>query len=337
MPCLRRSGLVVLTALAGIAGSRVARADDSAAAQALFDQAKKAMAAHRYADACPKLEESERLQEAVGTLLNLADCYEHEGKLASAWSKYIEVASKARAAGQGARARIARDRAAALAPKLSNLVVDVPPANRADGLEIRRDGTVVGQAEWGEALPADAGTHAMEATAPGRQPWSQTVLVADGATTARVTVPELERTPVEPMQVPTAATVPESPPPVPATAPAAEPAHTNGLRIAAIVVGGVGIVGVGVGSAFGLMSLGKHNDASNLCPAPGPCRDSAGVTAWRSANDFGNVSTIAFIAGGVGLAGGTVLWLLAPKNGAPRETTAGLVVGPASVGWRGTW
>src|ERR1700685_1939228 len=105
MHSLRRTGLVVVAALAGIAGSTIAHADDSAAAQALFDQAKKAMAAHRYADACPKLEESLRLEEGVGTLLNLADCYEHEGKLASAWSKYIEVASKARAAGQSARAR----------------------------------------------------------------------------------------------------------------------------------------------------------------------------------------------------------------------------------------
>ena len=337
MHSLRSSGLALLAVVGGIVGSRTARADDSAAAQALFDQAKKAMAAHRYADACPKLEESLRLQEAVGTLLNLADCYEREGKLASAWSRYLEVASKARAAGQGARARIARDRAAALAPKLSSLVVDVPSSSRAAGLEIRRDGTVVGEAEWGEAIPADAGTHALEASAPGRKPWSQTVLVADGATTARVTVPELDRIPVETKEAPVAAPAAESPAPAALPPPASEPSHVQGLKVAAVVVGGLGVVGVGVGSAFGLMSLGKHNDAARLCPQRDSCTDPNAVTASRQAVDFGNVSTVAFIVGGVGLAGGAVLWLVAPKHGKPEEPTSGLVVGPAQIGWKGVW
>src|SRR5579864_7101037 len=142
-----------------------ARADEIVSAQALFDQAKKAMTAHDYATACPKFEASLKLQEALGTLLNLALCYEKDGKLASAWSRFLEVAAKARAAGQTDRARIGRDRAAALAPKLSNIVLDVPPASRIDGLEIRRDGVPVEQAEWGSAIPADAGPHTIEASA----------------------------------------------------------------------------------------------------------------------------------------------------------------------------
>jgi hypothetical protein len=325
---------MLLTTLAGIAASPVARADDSAAAQALFDQAKKAMAAHRYAEACPKLEESLRLQEAVGTLLNLADCYEKEGKLASAWSRFLEVATKARAAGQSARARIGRDRAAALAPKLSNLVIDVA-TSRAEGLEVRRDGTLVGEAEWGSAIPADAGTHEIEATAPGRKPWSETVLVTDGATTARVSVPDLERIPVEP-PAPTAAPVPESVQPEPVATPSESRHHGNGLKIAAIVVGGLGIAGVGVGTAFGLMSLVDHNDASKICPAPGPCSGADGVAAWHKAYDAGNVANIAFIAGGAGLAAGTVLWVLSAKA-SHNDTTGQLLVGPGSVAWKAAW
>lgn len=334
MPQLRTTGLMLLTTLAGMAVSSVARADDSAAAQALFDQAKKAMSAHRYPEACPKLEESLRLQEAVGTLLNLADCYEKEGKLASAWSRFLEVATKARAAGQSARARIGRDRAAALAPKLSNLVVDVA-ASRADGLEIRRDGTLVGEAEWGSAIPADAGTHTIDATAPGRKPWSETVLVTDGATTARVSVPDLEGIPVEP-PAPTASSVPESVPPEAVATPSASRHHGNGLKIAAIVVGGAGIAGVGVGSVFGVMSLFDHNDASKICPAPGPCSGSDGVNAWHKAYDAGNVANIAFIVGGAGLAVGTVLWVLSAKS-SHDDTTGQLLVGPGSVAWKAAW
>ncbi len=335
MQSLRTTGLAFVTTLAGMVASPPAHADDSAAAQALFDEAKKAMAAHRYADACPKLEESLRLQEAVGTRLNLADCYEHEGKLASAWSKYLEVSTKARAAGQTARARIARDRAAALASKLSNLVIDVT-ASRAEGLEIRRDGTVVGDAEWGVAIPADAGTHTVEASAPGRKPWSETVIVTDGATTARVSVPDLERLPAEPSAVAPAAIAPVSAPPEPA-APPSEPPHGNGLKIAAFVAGGVGVVGVGAGSVFGLLSLMKHNDASKLCAPPGPCEDQSGVDAWRKAYDFGNVANVAFVAGGVGLVAGAVLWFASAKSAGKQDTAGQLVVGPGSLAWKGAW
>ena len=193
-----RFGTTLGAALAVATAAPTASADDSAAAQALFDQAKKALAAHDYSEACPKLEESYKLQEALGTLLNLADCYERAGKLASAWSKFLEVATKARANGQAQRARIGRDRAAALAPKLSNLVVEVPPTSRVQALEIRRDGTGVGEAEWGAVIPADAGAHVIEASAPGRKPWSQTVAVSTGATTARTSVPELTLLPPPP-------------------------------------------------------------------------------------------------------------------------------------------
>jgi hypothetical protein len=332
----RLTGVAVLTALAGFTASPLVFADDSAAAQSLFDQAKKEMAAHDYAEACPKLEESLRLQEAIGTMLNLADCYERAGKLASAWSKYLEVASKARAAGQAARARIGRDRAAALAPKLSSLVVDVSGVTHPDGLEVRRDGTVVGSAEWGVAIHADAGTHTIEASAPGRKPWSQTVVVADGATTARVTVGDLAPLPVKQEELATASTPvePSSPPPLDVPK---EPARTSGLKVAALVAGGLGVVGVGLGTAFGLISRGDHDDAVTACPPPGPCANTGGADLWRKAYDFGNASTVAFVVGGVGLAAGTVMWVVAVKTSKHKDASAALVVGPGSVGWREVW
>jgi hypothetical protein len=336
-------------ALAVTAWTGVGRADDSAAAQALFDQGKKAMAAHDYAQACPKLEESLRLEYGLGTLLNLADCYEHEGKLATAWSKFLELAAKARTAGQAERVRIGRDRAAALAPKLSNLEIDVPAASRVDGLVVQRDGTDVGSAAWGAAIPADSGPHRISASAPGRAPWSDTVTVSDGATTARVAVPLLKPLPPPPVAAAEPVAQRAAPPNGSAgslpTTPEETPKASGGLgtpRILAIVSGVVGLAGVGVGTYFGLVSLAKHNDATNgnYCAdntCPNTSQGRSDVSASQNAVSAGNFSTIGFIVGGVGLAGAVTLWLVGSKSEQPRAMSAELGVGLGSLQLRGTW
>src|SRR5579859_7001050 len=84
---------------------------DKAAAQALFEDAIKLMANKSYDEACRKLEESQRLDAAMGTRYQLAQCYEATGRIASAWAAFVEVADLAREAGQGSREKAARERA----------------------------------------------------------------------------------------------------------------------------------------------------------------------------------------------------------------------------------
>ena len=101
--------------VSGYEGS--ARADaslaDKAAAQSLFDEGRKLMSAGKYADACPKLAESQKLDPGVGTQFHLADCYEKLGQTASAWAGFLEAASAAKSMGQADREKVARERAAA--------------------------------------------------------------------------------------------------------------------------------------------------------------------------------------------------------------------------------
>jgi hypothetical protein len=179
-----------LFSLAFVAGlARDARADN-ATAQALFDEGKRLMGEKKYAEACAKFEESQKLDPGLGTQTNLAICYESLGRTASAWSLYLEVAGAAKASNQTDREKRARDAAKALEPKLSKLKIEVtsPP----QGLEVKRNGQLVGQATWGTPVPVDPGEIKITAMAPERKLWEKTLKIdKPGETT--VTIPELEK------------------------------------------------------------------------------------------------------------------------------------------------
>jgi hypothetical protein len=131
-------------------------------------------------EACPKLAESHRLDPATGTLFALALCHEQEGKLASAWAEFNDAEGRARQEGRQDREALAKERAAALLPRLSSLTVDVSPEAAAhEGLEIRVDGNPLARPAWGVAVPTNGGEHRIEATAPGKAPWSQSLTLAN--------------------------------------------------------------------------------------------------------------------------------------------------------------
>ena len=82
----RLAALATCVALAMTATPARADATDEQKALALrlFDEGRSLMAAGKVAEACPKLEESRRLDPLPGTVLNLAVCHEKQGLAASA-------------------------------------------------------------------------------------------------------------------------------------------------------------------------------------------------------------------------------------------------------------
>ncbi len=115
----------------------------------------------------------------------------------------------------------------------------------------------------------------------------------------------------------------------------------NGLRTASYVVLGVGVVGLGVGTFFGLQAKSKYEEGNDLCPSF-PCsltqeqaddREQLG----KDGDSAKTISLVGFIAGGVGIAAGATMFFL---SGSSKKETAAKVtpwVGLNSAGVRGSF
>ena len=74
----------------------------------LFADAMNLIAEEKFAEAIPKLEETQRIDPGIGTQFNLAICYAKTGRLALAWKNFRQVETLAGASGKKERAEAAR-------------------------------------------------------------------------------------------------------------------------------------------------------------------------------------------------------------------------------------
>jgi serine/threonine-protein kinase len=302
---------------------------DRAAAQTLFDDAVQLVAAQRYKEACPKLEESQRIDPGIGTQFNLADCYEKIGRTASAWVNFSEVADAALKEGNPERERVAKDRANAVSKRLSYFTVTVPhPAN---GLVVTRDGVEIRPGTWGTAFPLDPGNYVVEATAPNRKAWKKTIELGKDGAKAEAIVPEFLDVPIEPGPKPLAAPFALTPPP---STPADSSSRSH-QKTWALVSAGVGVVGVGIGTVLLLSAESTYSKSNPYCGSNNKCTDPQGVTYRKDAISRANLATIPMGIGLAGLGAGLTLWLTAPSTKEADRPVAGLSLSPNEVTIRG--
>ena len=309
------SALIVAAAtISPAARAEPSAAEQKAAAQSLFDEARRLTAEGGFAQACPKLEESVRLDPTAGSKFYLADCFEHLGKLASAWTYYLDAADSAKAVGSQEREKFARERAEAVKPRLTRFVVSVPAKARAiPGLEVRRDGVALREGQWETPIPVDPGRHVVAASAPGKVAWEAAIDADEPGKTITVAIPSLADTP-PPKALAVAKPLPK---PLPPSAPPQQ-GPVPQQRIAGIVVGVASALALGVGAGFGgsaASKLAQSNDAGR-CDAQNFC-DDTGLALRRDAIGAATISTVGVLAGSALLAGGVVLVLTAPARSAP--------------------
>jgi hypothetical protein len=320
---LRRAGTLVIAMSVAAAlpfRARTAQADTERrpAAQALYDQAVDAMDRGDYVAACPALAEVVRLApEGLGAKLTLARCYERAGQLASAWAMYAATEEAGLRQGRADRWQPARERRQALEPKLARLTLVVPREVRAlPGLSVERDGVPVGAAQWQVAVPVDRGKHVITAIAAGKPRWEKAIEIGADGERVEVTIDGLR----------------DAAAPAEARAPAAS--FWSARRVAGAAAGGLGVVGLGVGAVFGLVAAGKQSDSDDGHCFEGDRCDPAGRELRDEARAAGDVATVFFVAGGVLLGGGAVLFATAPGA---RKAGAEVAVVPGGLAVRGAF
>ncbi len=294
-----------------------------AIAEALFQQGRELLAEGKVSEACPKFAESQRIEPATGTLLNLAACHETEGKCATAWSEFNEALGAAQRDQRADRVDFARQHINALEAKCSRVVIRVAEQTRQEAVQVRLDGVAVGRAGWGVAIPVDPGKHVIMATLEGMSSWNRVLFVGPSAGVVDVEVPAW-------------------PSPRPSPAASSVPRPMSNTRLAAYVTGGVGAAALVVGGAFGWRAFSKWRDADDACPTGRDC--SAGAIDDRGAAV--RAATVADVSFGVGLAAlavSTYLWVTSsPRHDLQHEQarmhwTPVLGAGSAGMNMEATW
>jgi hypothetical protein len=210
----------------------------------------------------------------------------------------------------------------------------VPETSKTSGLEIRRNGMLVGSAQWGTPMPIDPGEVELTISAPNKQTLRQTVRLEEGKTfsySVPLLADESKPAEAEPAPAPVAAA------PVAPTVVSGKPAdtvtsrHHNNVPLV-LGLAGAGVVGLGVGTVFAILAKNKDSDSREHCPrSPNSC-SADGVELRNEAIRKGNAATVAFVAGGALLAGAGVIWLLSGSTEESRQAQHTRVWASADVG-----
>jgi tetratricopeptide (TPR) repeat protein len=273
-----------------------------AQAEVLFRQARELMAAGKVSEACSAFEESQKLEPALSTLLNLASCREQLGQFATAWGLFLDAARQTRSATDTTGQKlhdVAQSRAQKLEPRVSRLTINVPTDSQVEGLEITRGDDRVASGLWNRALPVDGGTYTISARAPGANRWSTQVTVTAEHDSKTVEIPDLRNLPRD--------LAPRAPLVVP------------------LAVGGGALALLGAGLGFELWAESRY-DAAKSEMAIQSHRDSL-YDAANTRRYVGEVLAVTGLA-----AGGVAVWLYLRDRSAERAAGASVAVVPTGTG-----
>jgi hypothetical protein len=318
-----RAGIAVALVFALVLPVSVAQANDPAAVDALFQAAKKLMGDKQYAEACPKFDASYKLDPTLGTLLNLADCYEKLGRIATAWSTWGEAMEKALRDGDK-RADFAKSRREALNKRLPKVVISVE--NEVEGVDVFWDQVKLAPAVFGVELPADPAEHDLVVLRDdGVKLKEERVRITEEGARKEITLDlgALDR--AKPREV-------KEPPPPP---PPPLPPYSGRQRVAGFVIGGLGAAALITAGAFGGLALARRADANERSVCVEKFCTPEGLGAIQSARTFAEAGQWIGVGGIVAAAVGVTVLLTSPPPPPDQKPASGAAL-PRSV-WASPW
>lgn len=282
------------------------------AAEALFDRAREAMDAGDYTTACEQFRESDRLEPAVGTRFNLANCEEKRGRLATAWTLYRSVVNDLEPGDD--RRPFAEARVKALAERVPHVTL-VPRGEPADDVVVQIGELELTSGSFNVALALDPGTHQVEVRRPGAEAQALELVLEEGESRELV------------FDIPVAggkaaagaaSTAPSEPP-----ADSGSSGGGSGRKTLGYIVGGVGMLGLAGGTAAGILVLQQKQIANENCWPPdedypaGGCNP-RGADANTTGKQLGPLATAGLAVGAVGIGFGLYLILSSSSDETPR-------------------
>jgi hypothetical protein len=197
--------------------------------------------------------------------------------------------------------------------------------NDLSAVRVTMDGESIADRLEGSAISLDPGEHTFHFEVEGRPAVDKKLVIHEGEKERheRIVLPAARGAgAAAPAAI--APPAPASPATPPAATPAdATPSSWSTQKTLAVVAGGVGVAGLVVGGIFGSIASSKWGDAKNECWGGSCPQYQQAVNDQSSASSAATVSTIAFIVGGVAVAGGAVLWFTAPSGSSPSSGDGG--------------
>lgn len=323
--CLLVASIVVLTE------AKEALANDAVAADALFQAGKSLITEKKYAEACSKFDASYKLDPTLGTLLNLADCYEKAARFATSWSTWGAAIGQAQR-DKDPRVDYAKERRAAVTPKLPKVVINA--YGMMPGIEVFWDNVKVAPGVFGTEMPTELLEHKLVVRRDdGVVLLERIVHVLEDGKKTEVPIDIVALNREHPREV---ATPP--PPPKPLTI-----APRNSQRSTGLIVGGVGLAALVTAGGLELGAIAKRSEAdgSNAC-VDNFCTPQ-GIEAIAAARTYATAGQWIGVGGLVVFSVGATLFFAAPSPPAAKSTQSLNVRGqtarhpqifsPSSVWW----
>jgi hypothetical protein len=199
---------------------------------------------------------------------------------------------------------------AVLALKVAHVVVAI--ADAPEGSKVALDGTTLAPERVGSPITVDPGDHTVELTPPGAPSVRRTVNVAPGETKTIALSAAADAPPVAPP--------PPAPPPSPP--PVSESSSGGGVRIAGLVIGGLGVASLGAGVVTGLLSNAELSSLEEDCGPQQRCTDPSAADTIDSGKTLETVANITLIGGAVLVAAAIPMVIF----GGPSEATSTAIV-----------